>query len=185
MARRLFKEYHLVVFDPGGRIGWAYFAVDRDAFMRPSAKLLANVIEWHTGEFRETERENLQRCSDLMKRARWDNEGKLIETGVVTEDFELTQMTGGENLLSPVRQNAIIQWEAERRCGLGVGTLAYPVGFFKQKRQLRLGVTRERLKEWGFSSKGKDSFAAMQHAITWLRRIKQEANKRPWPKRER
>lgn len=180
-----FKEYHLVTFDPGGRIGWAYFAVKREAFMQPRAKLLPNIIEWHTGEFRDTEYYNLDRCAALMKRARWDNEGRVFETGVVVEDFELTQMTGGDNLLSPVRQIAVIQWEAKRRCGLSVGTLAYPDGFFKQKRQLRLGVTRERLKEWGFSSKGKDSFAAMQHGITWLRRIKLEANKRPWPKRER
>lgn len=98
---------------------------------------------------------------------------------IVSEDFELTQLIGGANLLSPVRINAVLEYECQR-WGLQLN---------KQRRSLRTSVTPERLEMYGFkppgrrwskTSKGKDAFAAMQHAVVWLRRLKEQTRGRPW-----
>ena len=84
---------------------------------------------------------------------------------------ELTQLIGGKNLLSPVRINAVLNWECYRRA----------IKFSVQARQLRTNITRERLKLFGFEGKfRKDEFAAMQHGVVWLRRLKQNSIARPW-----
>lgn len=165
------NEFHIVAFDPGGVIGWAHLVIHFKAFITPRSKVLANLIDWGTGEFHDTESANLAECVALMRAARYGQMPFHSKTDVVTEDFELTQLVGGHNLLSPVRCNAVLEWEAARVGG---------VNFHYQKRQMRTGVTKQRLKMMGLSSVGKDSFAAMQHAITWARRVKQQANQRPW-----
>lgn len=165
------NEFHIVAFDPGGVIGWAHLVIHYRAFIDPRAKVLANLLDWGTGEFHDSESANLTECVKLMREARYGEMPFHSNTHVVTEDFELTQLVGGHNLLSPVRINAVLEWEAAKIGG---------VQFTYQKRQMRTGVTKERLKMMNLFSTGKDSFAAMQHAITWARRVKQEANKRPW-----
>jgi len=165
------NEFHIVAFDPGGVIGWAHLVIDFRAFITPRSKVLANLLDWNTGELKGTEHANIAECVKLVRQARYGEMPYHSKTDVVTEDFELTQLVGGHNLLSPVRLNAILEWEITQVGG---------VNFVYQKRQLRTGVTRERLKLMGLRPTGKDSFAALQHGITWARRVKQEANKRPW-----
>lgn len=165
------NEFHIVTFDPGGVIGWAHMAIDFRAFLTPKAKILANLITWDTGEFKDTEDANLAQCFRLVRAARYGLMPFHSRTDVISEDFELTQMVGGHNLLSPVRINAVLEWECAKIGG---------VNFHYQKRQMRTGVTRERMKMAGLSYTGKDSFAAGQHAVTWARRVKQEANRKPW-----
>lgn len=163
------NEYHLVVFDPGGTIGWAHFVVDFKAFSRPEHKILRWLKSWDSGEFLGDEHEQCAQGVKLISDARYRVSHKQMD--VVGEDFNLTQLIGGDNLLSPVRINAVFAWESKK---LG---LEYKL----QNRQLRTSVTKERLKLWGFDSKfRKDEFAAMQHGITWLRRLKKESIKRPW-----
>lgn len=168
------NEYHVVAFDPGGRIGWAYFIIDLHAFSRPENKILANVEYWNSGYFDGSEAEQEERASKLIRRG--IGHGSPLErfnqrSDIVSEDFELTQLIGGKDLLSPVRVNAVLEWETRRVGGR----------FNLQKRQLRTGVTKERLKLWGFTGRSqKDEFAAVQHAITWLRRLKAKANIDPW-----
>jgi len=164
-------------------VGWAHMVIDKRAFYHHLTKVLPNVLDWDTGEFDGTEHANITECVRLVREARYGEMPFHSKTDVVTEDFELTQMIGGENLLSPVRINALLEWEVSKVGG---------VSFHYQKRQMRTGITPERLKAMGFASpmnrggnwtrtgKGKDSFAAMQHAIVWVRRVKQEANRRPW-----
>lgn len=164
-------EYHLVFFDPGGTIGWAYFELDQRAFSRPEHKVLASIRFWDSGEFTGQEHEQEQMAVDLIDRAMFGPMPFNSRTDIGSEDFELTQMIGGKNLLSPVRINAVLDWEC-RKHGL---TLQL------QARQLRTSVTRERLKLWGFDERfRKDEFAAVQHAITWLRRVKQKSLAHPW-----
>jgi hypothetical protein len=170
MAKRK-NEYHIVTFDPGGVIGWAHLVIHYNAFITPQAKVLANLIRWDTGEFYDTEHANIQQCISLVRAARYGEMPFHSKTHVVTEDFELTQIIGGHNLLSPVRINAILEWEVAKIGG---------VHFAYQKRQMRTNITRERLKMTGLKPKGKDSFAALQHAIVWARLIKAQANERPW-----
>lgn len=164
------NEYHLLVFDPGAAAtGWAWFCVDFRAFSRPDHKVLRWLKFWDCGEFTGPETTILKSCADLI--AESQNQTSFLTTQVVSEDFELTQMIGGDNLLSPVRINSVLSWECHKRS----------IKFKLQKRQLRTSVTRDRLKLYGFDGKfKKDEFAAMQHGVVWLRRTKKETIKRPW-----
>jgi hypothetical protein len=157
----LMSKYIVLVFDPGGVIGWAKFIVDAKAFARPENKILANVDEWSAGELCGNEHEQLTHAAKMIRDRRQN-----AHFDVVVEDFELTQMLGGRNLLSPVRINAVLEWECFKN----------GVAFNTQKRTMRTNVTRDRLRNFGFT-RGfkKDEFAAMQHAIVWLRRLKQKS----------
>lgn len=174
------NEYHLVFFDPGGTIGWAHFIVDYRAFSRPRNKVLANLISWDCGEFSGTETEQISAAVALIRRAHYEPMPFTTRTDVGTEDFDLKQLIGGKELLSPVRINAVLDWEC-RKQGL---TLEY------QLPTQRTQMTAERLELCGFHSplqrrwskhgRGKDAFAAMQHGVTKLRRIKMQSLSRPW-----
>lgn len=177
------NQYQVTVFDPGAvATGWARFSVDFRAFSRPENKLLRWVDDWDCGEIRGPEHEMLSQCVSRIGLMLSDNGGvPYLQAQVVSEDFELTQLIGGQNnLLSPVRINAVLQWECTNRA----------IKFALQRRNMRTSVTPERLKLFGFkprhgkrwttSSKGKDEFAAMQHAIVWLRRLKAESKTHPW-----
>jgi hypothetical protein len=164
------NELHLVWFDPGaGATGWTHFVVNAKAFSRPEHKILANLISWNCGEFTGTENEQLRQAERLILsrhlgqfRNRWD---------VGTEDFQLTQTKGGKNLLSPERINAVLDWICFNQ---GI-TLKY------QNRAMRTQTTKEKLKLYGFGTGfRKDEFAAMQHTVLHLKRIKAESKGHPW-----
>jgi hypothetical protein len=159
------------------------------AFSRPEHKVLRFLKSWECGEFAGTEYQQCESASRLIWRAKFgtmpfNSTTDVVAAGfsradIVAEDFELTQLIGGRNLLSPVRINAIIGYECER-WGLTLNL---------QKRSLRTSVTPERLELYGFkppgrrwtkTSKGKDAFSAMQHGIVWLRRLKERTRGRPW-----
>lgn len=186
------NEYHLVAFDPGGTIGWGHLVFDCKAFSRPEHKALAFLKSWDCGEFSGGENEQVAEASRLIWRAKYGDMPYNTNTDVVTtgftrsdfisEDFELTQMIGGNNLLSPVRINAKLDWECYR----------WGLKLQLQSRSMRTNVTPERLQIAGFDSpfrrngawskngRGKDAFAAMQHAVTWVKRVKEESKARPW-----
>jgi len=186
------NEYHLVTFDPGGTIGWAHFILDCRAFSRPEHKVLRWLKAWDCGEFDGNEFEQCQEAKRLIWRAKFGEMPYNTTTDVVSvgftradfvsEDFELTQMIGGKNLLSPVRINAI----------LGDACQVWGLQLQLQRRSMRTNVTPERLRLFGFESptnrggrwtktgSGKDMFAAMQHGIVWLRRVKEKSKSRPW-----
>lgn len=166
------NEYHLITYDPGSAAtGWTWLCVDFRAFSRPENLWQDHILWWDCGEFRGTEEEKLAGCIGLVSTCLAEYSSYLT-MDVVTEAFELTQLIGSqENLLSPVRINAVLSWECHRK-GL---RLKY------QSRSLRTNVNRQRLAAFGFDGKfRKDEFAAMQHAVVWLRRLKQESKKRPW-----
>ncbi len=186
------NEYHLITFDPGGTIGWSHFILSMRAFSRPEHRVLKFVKSWECGEFTGSEHEQLQSAQRLMWRARfgtmpYTSRTDVVSTGyartdIISEDFELTQTIGGKNLLGPVRINAVLTWEASKLA----------VDLQLQRRSMRTNVTPERLRLFGFespmnrggkwttTSRGKDAFAAMQHAIVWLRRIKDISKSKPW-----
>ncbi len=186
------NEYHIVAFDPGGTTGWGHIVLDYRAFSRPQNKALRWVKNWNCGEFTGPENAQVEQASRLIWRAKFGDMPFNSTTDVVSagmsradflsEDFELTQQVGGNNLLSPVRINAKLDWVCH----------GWGLKLNLQKRSLRTNVTPERLLRFGFTSpmnrrgrwtttgRGKDAFSAMQHAIVWLRRVKQEARSRPW-----
>lgn len=169
------NQFAILAFDPGGTIGWARLILSVRAFSRPEHKALANLLSWDCGELSGPEDEQLEQAVGLIRAARLNGVFNR-RLDVIAEGFELTQMIGGENLLSPVRINAVLDWEL-RKLGLSLNI---------QRRHMRTSVTPQRLRLFGFegrwtkTGKGKDAFAAMQHAVVWLRRLKQESRNRPW-----
>lgn len=164
------NEYQLITFDPGAAAtGWAYFIVSYKAFSRPEARVLRWVTFWNCGEFTGQEHAQLGDAVRLLNTPfRGVYRGRV---DIVSEQFDLVQTIGGKNLLSPVRINAVLDWECAKR-----GTTLQ-----LQARQLRTNVTKERLRLFGFTDRfRKDEFAAMQHAIKWLQRLKQRARELPW-----
>lgn len=186
------NEYHLVTFDPGGTIGWTHWALDCRAFSRPEHKVLRYIKKWECGEFEGTEFQQCTMASRLIWTAKFGDmpyntttdvvAAAFTRTDITSEDFELTQLIGGRNLLSPVRINAVLEYECNR----------WGMGLNLQRRSMRTSVTPERLVmygckspfrrngEWSKSGRGKDAFAAMQHAVVWLRRLKEQSRGRPW-----
>lgn len=173
MERKGENEYHVTVYDPGGNTGWAHFVVDTRAFSRPENKLLRWVKHWESGVHSGTEYEQIHKMvSQISNTTGVHGRGvSYLMYDVVSEGFELKQLKGGDNLLSPVRINAVLAWECANRA----------VKFHTQARNLRTSVTRERLKLWGYGKRyQKDEFAAMQHAFVWLRNLKAKSKSRPW-----
>lgn len=164
------NEYNLLAFDGGVTRGWFWAGVDYRAFSRPEHKLLRWLTFWDCGEFTGTEAEVMRASVRLMDRAL--ERASYLSVDVISEDFDLVQLAGDKyNLLSPVRQNAITEWECGKR----------GIHHELQARQLRIKVTRERLKAWGFEGRfRRNEFAATQHGIVWLRRLKQRSISRPW-----
>lgn len=165
------NEYTLLTFDGGSAAtGWTWFCVDFHAFSRPETDWLDWVKFWDCGEFSGTLTQIQKQCVSLIMEA---HEGSSYLTmDVVNEDFELTQLIGGKkNLLSPVIINSVLEWECQKKA----------IRFHLQNRQLRTNVTKVRLQAWGFGSRfRKDEFAAMQHAVVWLRRLKKQSRELPW-----
>lgn len=173
MSRGNPNEYHIIWFDPGAAAtGWGHLVLHAKAFARPERKVLPYVLSWDCGEFTGHEHEQLENAVTLMHNVRRNIYSPFMsKADIGTEDFALTQMVGGKNLLSPVRLNAVLDWEV-RKLGL---TLQY------QDRTLRTSITRDRLTAFGFLGRfRKDEFAAMQHAITFMRRQKELSKTRPW-----
>lgn len=166
------NELHVIAFDPGGRTGWAHFVVDVRAFSHPREYVLKNLLEWRTGEFEGTEHDQVRACLDLIRASRYSDGRMDARYEILTEDFELTQLLGGKDLLIPVRMNAILEYQL-------VGNFHLPLLY--QNRSMRTSVTRPRLKLWGiWPMKGKDSFAAVQHGLTYLKRLKVKADEISW-----
>lgn len=186
------NEYHIVAFDPGGTTGWAHLILDYRAFSRPDNKALRWLKHWECGEYTGPENSQVAEASRLIWRAKFGDMPFNSDVGVVSsgltradllsENFELTQQIGGNNLLSPVRINAKLDWICSQ----------WALKLNLQKRGLRLQQTAHRLNLMGFMSpfrkngtwsstgRGKDAFSAVQHAVTWLRRVKTESKSRPW-----
>lgn len=181
------NEFYLTWFDGGGTTGWADFVVDFRAFSRPEAKVLQHVKFWNCGEFSGVENAMLtDAVSHIKHKVRIDGGISYMQYEVGGEDFDLVQTVGDkENILSPVRFNAVMSWECSK-----IG-----IQYRYQARQLRTSTTPERLdlflkplwsrtprqpRRWTTNGPGKDAFAAMQHAIYRLRTIKKESISKPW-----
>lgn len=176
------NDFHITWIDGGSAaMGWAHICVSREAFSRPEHQWENYLRWWDCGEFTGPETAMLKSALAWVDGILADT--SFLEYHVGGEDFDLVQTIGDkENLLSPVRQNAILDWECDKR----------GIKYFYQSRQLRTNVTSARLHHWGFESPyrkqkiwpksgiGKDAFAAMQHAVVHLRRLKQRSLDTPW-----
>lgn len=174
------KLHNVVTFDGGGTVGWAWIQIRKEAFIDREAMILPNIVHWNTGELEGPRHDQIRQSIEIVRGARYsESPHSLVDC--IAEDFEFMQTLGGNDLLLPVEFNAVLDWELERNFGFRL---------LKQKRSERTNVTPYRLlhmgfepvlsKTWSKNGKGKDSFAAMQHAIRWLRRIKDQSKRRPW-----
>lgn len=165
-----FNEYRILWYDPGGTLGWAMLGFDRRAFSRPEHTILGNLNFWDCGEFSGAEQEVLRQAVGLIDET--INAVGFIGCCIGGEDFDKTNTPGSEeNVFSPVRQNAVLEWECGKR----------GVSYQYQKRSIRTSVTKKRLKLWGFEGRLKrNEFAAIQHAIVKARRIKDQSIRSPW-----
>jgi len=179
------NEYHVTAYDGGGTTGWAHFCVDFRAFSRPESRVLRWLKWWDCGELTGPEHKQYQAATNHVTNVVSASGlgGSYLFYDVIAEDFDLVQLKGAkENLLSPVRFNAVMAWECQK----------VAVKFHLQARQMRTLITPDylatagfqspfrRTGKWGTSGKGKDAFAAMQHGITWLKRVKADSRRRPW-----
>jgi len=165
------NQYTVLAFDPGGTTGWAHLQINAKAFSRPEAKVLRWLELWDCGELSGPEHDQMTQAASKL----WNVHGPLpynCIVDVISEDFELTQLIGSsENLLSPVRFNAVLKWQC----------LNQGLPFTLQRRSARTATTKERLRLFGFEGTfRKDEFSAMQHAIAWLRKIKEQSKAKPW-----
>lgn len=157
-------------FDPGGTLGWAWLVADVRAFSRPEHHWEDYMVSWDCGEISGPETEVLTGAIRLIDELLGCV--SYLRCAIGGEDFDKTNTPGSkENIFSPVRQNAVLDWECAKR----------GIKYQYQSRQIRTNVTRDRLKLWGFDGPfKKDEFAAMQHGVTHIRRLKKFSMANPW-----
>jgi hypothetical protein len=168
------QQVHVLWFDPGGITGWAHLCFALRGFSRPSEKALRWLTYWQCGEFAGSEADQCDQAIQFAWQARFHE--RLSDVHVGTEDFDLVQTRGGKELLSPVRINAVLEYN--------LSTYSIPLRY--QRRADRMHVTPQRLRAFGFegkwttTGKGKDAYAAMQHAVLYTQRLKVAADKGIW-----
>lgn len=159
----------IVALDPGGTTGWSILKVHPVALLDPEFAILSNIEFNVSGQFTGSENGQAKSCLDLI--AEWPG------AAVVVESFILRKFSSDEDLLSPVRLTAKLEyglWLLDRTC------------FKQQPSEAKSTATDDRLKAWGlYRSEGGEQHArdAVRHNITWFRKCKQKAALRAysWP----
>jgi hypothetical protein len=149
--------FQVIALDPGGTTGWSIFQVHPDAMSGdPTIPVMANVECWYAGEFTGSQDSQIDEILAMVEE--WPH------ARLVTEDFHLRQVNA---VLDPVEINAILRWACRPRY------------WVKQQPGLAMGtVSDDRQKAWGYWVPGKPHARdAVKHAITFLKRRKEAANK--------
>ena len=148
-------EYRVEGLDPGGTTGWCLFVIDKRALLDPGAKILDNVAFWSAGQWNGPEQRHARAAAKLARA--WG-------ATVVIEHFILRTLSGGSELLAPVRVTAGIEQEL----------YGSPFSIVKQQAALAMTtMTDLRLKEQGLWLPGlPHANDATRHVLTWVRRKK-------------
>jgi hypothetical protein len=176
--------YQVLAFDGGSAAsGWFHAVLDARVFMDPQARWEDGVEAWNTGEYEGSMNDMCAEAIERIHMARYGRMPYLGNVDVIGEDFDLTQRMGHQDdLLSSYYFNAVISYACDKK---------FSVPFHKVKRVLRVNITPDRLTAYGFDSpwyrgrwpksgEGKDSFAACQNGVAFIRRRKLDANQKPW-----
>lgn len=155
--------------DAGGGVGWSVFCVHPEALIDDGVPILGNIQYWSAGvlagpEYRVT-------VGAVNFCAQWP------DGAVVGESFDVRKKIRSAEYLSPVRINAVLDYENRRRWGREM--------FMQSASDAKKTCPDERLKAWNLYTVGPDHARdATRHAVLFLRRAK--ANKllreRAWPK---
>ena len=150
----------VVWFDPGGVSGWSVFSVHPDALWDPSCLLLDNITHFACGQFVGSEFAMVDAMLELCDA--WPG------AALGTEQFKLRKFSQDDNLLVLVRLNSALAYELRRH--------GRDRRLYRQQPSLAFStVTDARLKSWGYWSRTegmKDARAAVQHNLTFLKRLK-------------
>lgn len=155
----------VVAFDPGGVTGWAVFSVHPDALLDPTLKVMHNITHWAAGQFTGSEFTQVDEMVALS--LDWPGASYLVE------DFVLRKFDASRELLAPVRLTAAYRWAMSRHADALVKVQPSSLAFTT--------ITEERLKAMGFwevTAGKKDARSAVQHALTWLKRLKTDVRLR-------
>jgi hypothetical protein len=174
------RSLEVFAVDPGGTTGWAWCSLPVAPFLELRHDLIAE-LEFDCGQVDGLENAQTSQLMQIMYDLRFDG-GPLI-----IEDFVLRKFTKDADLLAPVRITARLEYAVEVGCWMvdGIPTRAGTFRQFKiRKQQPSLAmstVTDDRLREWGLWEVGQPHARdALRHAVTFLRRAKQDAALRRW-----
>jgi hypothetical protein len=148
-------EYRVEGIDPGGTSGWCLFVIDKRALLDPGAKILDNIAFWSAGQWSGIEQRQARAASEMARA--WG-------AAMVIEDFILRTLSGGRELLAPVRVTSAIEQDL----------YGSPFSIIKQQPAMAMStMTDLRLKEQGLWLPGlPHANDATRHVLTWLRRKK-------------
>lgn len=158
------EPFYVITFDPGGTTGWSVFGVWPEAMHDPRARILDHLAFWSAGQFTGTEASMVDQMMGLIEA--WPEEARIL-----AEDFVLQQFSMARDLLAPVRINARLE-DRLHVATVGSRTVTYQMPSLAMRT-----ITDEMLKSWGFWNplKGQQHARdAVKHAITWLRRLKEQ-----------
>lgn len=158
------EPFYVVTFDPGGTTGWSLFGVWPEAMHDKTLRILDHLAFWSAGQFTGTEASMVDQMMGLVDA--WPE-----ETRILCEDFILQQFSMARDLLAPVRISARLE-DRLHVATIGERTVTYQMPSLAMRT-----ITDEMLKAWGFWNplKGQQHARdAVKHAITWLRRLKEQ-----------
>lgn len=159
---------HILGIDGGGTTGWARLTVPRASVYGSEP---GKILSWDQGQFYGDENRQVDEICRLARETQ--SLDYNIGPAIVVEDFILSTHVRGEQVLSPVRVNAKIDYAIHLgRAGDSRLTI--------QNRQIaKTTATDDRLKAWGLYVRGEEHARdAMRHAVTALRRAKASAEVR-------
>lgn len=161
----------VVALDPGGTTGWSVLAVHPESLVDVEIPILANIEHWAQGQSVGHEHKQEAELVELLDA--WP------DAAVVIERFVLRKMLRGEELLSPVRITAVLEFELSK---------SGRVAFKQQPSEAKGTATDDRLRAWSlYRREGGEEHArdATRHGITFLRRAKERPKLRhmAWPQR--
>lgn len=159
--------------DPGGTTGWCVLRIHDLAMMSGEYRILDNVATWSAGQVGGTIGHQIDKLVDLVDA--WP------DAEIVCEDFILRQLSGGRDLLDPVRITEPLKWWLERggrrAWDTEEGEDWKPRTLHLQQPALAMTtITDERLEAFGIKSltSGQPHARdAVRHALTFARRRKQ------------
>jgi len=160
--------------DPGGTTGWCVLRIHLIAMQSDEYRILDNIIGWSAGQVNGSINHQIDRLVDLVDA--WP------EAEVVCEDFILRQMSGGRDLLDPVRITQPVEWWLASG---GRRAWDSEEGEDWKSRELHIQspslamttITDDRMKSFGlYSLTAGQPHArdALRHALTFARRRKQK-----------
>ncbi len=165
----------VVWIDPGEVSGWCVAAVSPDALSDPHERILDNVAHWVAGQIHGEELRQIEEALDLYRA--WP------DAACGSEDFILQQMRKDRTLLAPVRINAVLGYELKR--GDPKRKKGVPRSLYLQQPGMRTQVKKilPYTDYWLVSDPDDHGRDATAHAITFLRRSKQQRTlrARAWP----